>query len=143
MKLKIQKVNEDAIIPKYANFGDAGFDLHAVVNDILKPGERKLIGTGLRFEIPEGFEIQVRPRSGLALKKGISIVNSPGTVDSGYRGDVGIIMINHGQEDFPINKGDRIAQAVLNKVERAEIEEVNELSDSERGEGGFGSTGIK
>ena len=143
MKLKIKKLNSDAILPSYAHKGDAGMDLFSIKDYILKPGERVFIETGLAFEIEEGYEIQIRPRSGLALKYGLSIVNSPGTVDSGYRGPINIILINHGQETFTVNKGDKVAQAVLNKIEKAEIEEVSELSESQRGDGGFGSTGIK
>jgi len=143
VKLKIKKLNESAVIPSYAHKGDAGMDLFSTEEYNLKPKERKLISTGLSVEVPEGYELQVRPRSGLALKKGISIVNAPGTIDAGYRGEIGVIMINHGEEDFEINKGDKIAQAILNKVEFAEIQEVDELNESERGEGGFGSTGNK
>ena len=143
MKLKIKKLSSDAILPSYAHKGDAGMDLFSIKDYILKPGERVFIETGLAFEIEEGYEIQIRPRSGLALKYGLSIVNSPGTVDSGYRGPINIILINHGQETFTVNKGDKVAQAVLNKIEKAEIEEVSELSESQRGDGGFGSTGIK
>ena len=143
MKLKIKKLNPEAILPSYAHKGDAGMDLFSIKDYILKPGERVFIETGLAFEIEEGYEIQIRPRSGLALKYGLSIVNSPGTVDSGYRGPINIILINHGQETFTVNKGDKVAQAVLNKIEKAEIEEVSELSESQRGDGGFGSTGIK
>ena len=143
MKIFIKKINSDAIIPRYANPGDAGMDLFSISEHLLRPGERCLVSTGLSFEIPEGYEVQIRPRSGLALKKGISIVNSPGTVDSGYRGEIGIIIINHGQENFEIKKGDKIAQAVINKFEVGEIEEVDELNESERGAGGYGSTGLK
>jgi len=141
MKLRIKKLHEDAKIPVYANPGDAGMDLFSITDYELKPGERKLIGTGLAFEIPSGYEMQLRPRSGLALKHGISLVNTPGTVDSGYRGEVGLIVINHGEEIFKINRGDKIAQAVLNKIEFAELEEVLDLSISERNSGGFGSSG--
>ena len=143
MKLKIKRLNNEAIIPQYARKGDAGMDLFSISEHILKPGERCLVATGLSFEIPEGYEVQIRPRSGLALKKGISLVNSPGTIDAGYRGEIGIIIINHGREDFEIKKGDKIAQAVINKFETGEIEEVEELENSDRGEGGFGSSGTK
>ena len=143
MKLKIKRLNNEAIIPQYARKGDAGMDLFSISEHILKPGERCLVATWLSFEIPEGYEVQIRPRSGLALKKGISLVNSPGTIDAGYRGEIGIIIINHGREDFEIKKGDKIAQAVINKFETGEIEEVEELENSDRGEGGFGSSGTK
>lgn len=143
MKLKFKKLKQNAILPIYAHYGDAGMDLFSIEISDLKPGERKLISTGLAVEVPYGYELQIRPRSGLALKKGISIVNAPGTIDSGYRGEIAVIMINHGQDNFEINEGDKIAQAILNKIENAEIEEVEELSETSRGESGFGSTGIK
>ena len=143
MKVKIKKLHKDAVVPKYAHEGDAGVDFFAITKHSLKSGERCLVGTGLSFEFPNGYELQIRPRSGLALKKGISIVNTPGTLDAGYRGELGIIIINHGQEDFEINPGDKIAQGVFNKIEICEFEEVEELSDSVRGGGGFGSTGLK
>ncbi|HRZ85410.1 MAG TPA: dUTP diphosphatase [Candidatus Paceibacterota bacterium] len=140
-KIKIKKLDENAVLPFYAKKGDAGVDFSSIKRYLIKPGERCLIETGLAFEIPEGYELQIRPRSGLALKKGISIVNSPGTIDSGYRGELGIILINHGEEDFEINLGDKIAQGVFNKIENAQFEEVYELSKSDRGSGGFGHTG--
>lgn len=142
VKIKIKKLDKEAILPCYAQKSDAGMDLFSTSEHILKPSERCLVSTGLSFEIPEGYEAQIRPRSGLALKKGISLVNTPGTIDAGYRGEIGVIVINHGNEDFEIKKGDKIAQAVINKFEVGEIEEVEELSESERGEGGFGSTGF-
>ncbi|MBR9683008.1 dUTP diphosphatase [Candidatus Woesearchaeota archaeon] len=142
MVIKIKRLNKDAVMPSYAKYGDAGMDVCALEEAVLKPGEIKLISTGLAFEIPYGTELQIRPRSGLALKKGISIVNSPGTLDYGYRGELKIILINHGQEDFEVKKEDRIAQVVLNRVEIVKVEEVDELSETERGEGGFGSTGV-
>ena len=124
MKIKFKKLKENAILPKYAHEGDAGMDLVSCENCFLKPGERILVPIGIAVEIPYGYEMQIRPRSGFALKNGISIVNSPGTVDSGYRGELGVILINHGQEDFEVKAGDKIAQAVLNKVEIVEIEEI-------------------
>jgi len=141
MKLKIKKLNPEAIIPAYQTKEAAGFDLHSIENVILKPGERKLIGTGLAFEIEYGYEVQIRPRSGLAYKHGITVLNSPGTIDSDYRGEIKVLLINHSDEEFEIKKGDRIAQAVVAPVIQAEIVEVEELSSTERGEGGFGSTG--
>lgn len=143
MKLKIKKLHKDAIIPKYQTKGAAGFDLHAIEGGILGAGCRTLIKTGLAVEVPEGYELQVRPRSGLALNNGISVVNSPGTVDCDFRGEVGVILINHGVEFFQWKPGDRIAQAVIAKVEHADIEVVETLSETERGEGGFGSTNKK
>ena len=114
---------------------------HLIESITINPGGRALIPTGLRVAIPEGYEIQVRPRSGLALKNGITLLNTPGTIDADYRGDIGVIVINHGTEPFTIMAGDRIGQIVLNKVERIEWKEVDNLSDTIRGEGGFGSTG--
>lgn len=140
MKIRIQKEN-GAKVPSYAHPGDAGLDLYAAEESILKPGNRKLISTGIRVALPPGYEGQIRPKSGLAIKHGISVVNTPGTIDAGYRGVVGVILINHGQEDFQVEKHMKIAQMVINKVEFADIEEVLELDESERGEGGFGSTG--
>ena len=144
MKLKIKKLKSSARIPKYEHGGDVGMDLYSCENYLIKPGERELISTGLSVEFDVGYEMQIRPRSGLALKKGISIVNSPGTIDAGYRGEIGVIIINHGSEDFEIKAGDKIAQAVMNKVEIVEIKEVTDeevLGGSVRGEGGFGSSG--
>lgn len=142
MKIKIKKLHKDAIIPSYQSPEAAGFDLHALHSHTLKAGERMLIPTGLAFEVENGFELQVRPRSGLALKNGISVLNTPGTVDSDYRGEIRVLLINHSNEDFCINAKERIAQAVVCAVWRASFEEVSELSPSVRGEGGFGSSGI-
>ena len=142
VKFKVKKLKENAIIPQYAKPGDAGMDLFSTEKYSVNPGQRVVVSTGIATEFPEGYELQVRPRSGLAMKKGISIVNTPGTVDAGYRGEIGIIIINLGQEVFEINPGDKIAQAVLNKFEVAEIEEASELSETVRGAGGFGSTGV-
>jgi dUTP pyrophosphatase len=141
MILKIKKLNEKAIIPAYQSEEAAGFDLHSIEDIVIKVGERKLIGTGLAFEIEKGFEVQIRPRSGLAFKHGITVLNSPGTIDSDYRGEIKVLLVNLGEEDFEIKKGERIAQAVIAPVVQAEFEEVKELSDTKRGIGGFGSTG--
>ena len=141
MKLKIKKLNEEAIIPAYQSEEAAGFDLHSVEDYVLKTGERKLINTGLAFETEPGYEVQIRPRSGLAFKHGITVLNSPGTIDSDYRGEIKVLLINLGSEDFEIKKGERIAQAVVAPVIQAEIVEVDELNDTKRGKGGFGSTG--
>ena len=140
MKLKIQRVGE-VTLPNYAHPGDAGMDLYSAEEHVLKPGERKLIPTGIKIALPSGYEAQIRPKSGLALKHGISIVNTPGTIDEGYRGIVGVIAINHGDVEFKVEKNSKIAQMVINKVETLEIEEVDSLEDTKRGEGGFGSTG--
>lgn len=132
-------------IPAYETQLSAGVDLRANLDEkiILKPFERKLVKTGLFLEIPAGYEAQVRPRSGFALKQGVTVLNSPGTIDADYRGEVGVILINLGQEDVEIAHGDRIAQLVFAKVEQAEWEESSQLSETERGSGGFGSTGKK
>lgn len=142
MKLQIQRIG-DVPVPSYKHEGDAGFDLHAAESCVLEPGQRKIVPTGLKMAVPMGYEAQVRPRSGLAAKHGISVVNTPGTIDAGYRGEVGVILINHGNEAFTVEKGERIAQMVINQIEIVELEEVKELSETLRGEGGFGSTGTK
>lgn len=143
--MKVKVINESHNdLPQYETESSAGMDVRAHIEEgriILSPGERALIKTGLKLEIPVGYEVQVRPRSGLAYKKGITVLNSPGTIDADYRGDVGVILINHGDEDFEVMDGERIGQIVLNKYERIEWEEAGELSDTERGSGGFGSTG--
>jgi len=142
VNIKIKKLHPDAIIPNYAHEGDAGMDVYSVEEAKLYSLERRLIRTGLSFEIPKGYEIQVRPKSGLALKYGITIVNTPGTLDSGYRGELGVILMNTDKNIYEVKKGEKIAQIVLNKIEFAEIEEVGELSGTTRGAGGFGSTGL-
>ncbi len=142
MKVKvINKSNNE--LPAYETSASAGLDLRAFVPETvtLLPFERKLIKTGLFLEIPEGYEAQVRPRSGLALKSGITVLNSPGTIDADYRGEVGVILINLSQDKFEINTGDRIAQLIFAKVKQAKWILTEELSETERGEGGFGSTG--
>ena len=141
MKLKIKKLNSNAVIPIYQTKEAAGFDLHSIEDVILKIGERKLISTGLAFEIEYGYEVQIRPRSGLAFKYGITVLNTPGTIDSDYRGEIKVLLINLGEKDFEIKKGDRIAQAIVTPVIQAEIVEVESLSETDRGSGGFGSTG--
>lgn len=143
---KVQIINSSKHeLPSYATSGSAGMDLRANIEQpiTLQPMERKLIPTGIKFALPKGLEVQVRPRSGLALKHGITCVNTPGTVDSDYRGDVGVILINLGTEPFTIYDGDRIAQMVVNRYEQIEWEPVTELSETERGEGGFGHSGVK
>ena len=148
-------------LPKYAHKGDAGFDLRANVEEIkndnylfnairfnattiiLNPGGRVLIPTGLYMAIPEGYELQIRPRSGLALKYGITVVNTPGTIDSTYRGNIGVILKNDGTEPFIIEQGDRIAQGVLNKVEEANLIEVDSLDETDRSDSGYGKSGVK
>jgi dUTP pyrophosphatase len=146
INIKIKRLDKkfsDIPLPSYSTKGSAGMDIRAAVEDkfILKKGKVELIPTNLSVEIPEGFEIQVRPRSGLAIKNGIGILNSPGTIDSDYRGEIKIIMMNFGSEDFVINRGDRIAQLVVSKIYSAKFLETDNLNDSHRGEGGFGHTG--
>lgn len=141
--LKIHRIHEDAILPCYANPGDAGLDLYSVDETIIEPCETKLIKTGIRIELPQNTEAQVRPRSGLALKHSITVLNTPGTIDEGYRGEIGIILINHGKNAFKVEKGMKIAQMIVKPVWDVRIQEVSELSDTVRGEGGFGSSGIR
>ncbi|MCI6610320.1 MAG: dUTP diphosphatase [Ezakiella sp.] len=143
MRVKVINKSNNPL-PEYQTAGSAGIDVRAFIKKdiVLKSGERKLIPTGLYFEIPEGYEIQVRARSGLALKYGISLVNGIGTIDSDYRGELGVILINLGEEDFIIKNGDRIAQIVLSKYETIEFAEFETLSKTDRGESGFGSSGI-
>jgi dUTP pyrophosphatase len=143
MNLKIKRINEEAILPQYAHEGDAGLDLFSIEDKIIKPGETTLIHTGIQMELPKDTEAQVRPRSGLALKHSITVLNTPGTIDEGYRGEVGVILINHGKANFKVEKQMKIAQMVIKPVFRVQIEEVSELSETERAEGGFGSTGLK
>ncbi|HYG62840.1 MAG TPA: dUTP diphosphatase [Thermoanaerobaculia bacterium] len=146
MKVRIQRLPAalDLPLPTPASPGSAGFDLRAAVDGelVLRPGERALVPTGLRLEIPPGWEGQVRPRSGLALRHGIGVANAPGTIDSDYRGEVGVILINLGESPFSVNRGDRVAQLVIAPVQRVEWDEVDALEPSARGEGGFGSTGV-
>lgn len=132
-----------AVVPSYETIGSAGADIRAFLEEsvTIKPFERAMIPTGLKFEIPLGYEMQIRPRSGLAAKSGITVLNTPGTIDSDYRGEVKIILINLGKDDFIVNNGDRIAQAVIAPVTQGKFRVVNELSSTSRGEGGFGSTG--
>ena len=133
--------NDDLPLPSYATHGAAGMDVMSNEDVTLAPGARRAVATGLALAIPEGFEIQIRPRSGLALKHGLSVPNAPGTIDSDYRGELKILLINHGADPFVIRRGDRIAQAVLSPVVRASWIEVGELDETHRGHGGFGSTG--
>lgn len=139
--LKIKRLRADAVLPNYAHPGDAGLDLYACEEKELQPGERALIPTGIAIELPPFTEAQVRPRSGLALKHGVTVLNTPGTIDEGYRGEVGIILINLGNKPFKVEKGSKIAQLVVKPVLRVEVQEVQHLSETIRGEGGFGSTG--
>ena len=141
--MKIRRLREDAVIPRYAHGPeeDAGMDLHSVESVTLAPGDTKLVATGLTIELPPGFEAQIRPRSGLALKHSITLPNSPATIDPGYRGEIRVILQNLGREAFEIHPGDRIAQMVIARYEAVEWVEEGELSESVRGQGGFGSSG--
>lgn len=143
ISVQIKKMNPQAEIPKYMTSGSAGCDIKACLPEPLeiRPGERLAVPTGLAFGIPEGYEVQVRPRSGLAIKQGITVVNAPGTIDSDYRGEVMVLLINLGKEPVRIAHGDRIAQCVLQKVSQVEWTLVNNLESTQRGAGGFGSTG--
>ena len=142
MRVKIINKSNNAL-PAYETASSAGMDLRAFVDAdvVLKPFERKLIPTGLYIELPDGYEAQIRPRSGLAIKSGITVLNSPGTIDADYRGEIKVILINLSQDDFTIKSGDRICQMVIAKHEKAEFVEVDEISETERGSGGFGHTG--
>ncbi|MHC1722595.1 MAG: dUTP diphosphatase [Aminipila sp.] len=142
LNLKIKKLNPNAIIPNHSHEGDAGLDLYSINKCEIDPGEIKLINTGISIELPQNTEAQIRPRSGLALKNGITVLNSPGTIDEGYRGEIGIIIINHGKESFKVEIGMKIAQMVIKPIIKVIIEEVEEISYTERGQCGFGSTGI-
>jgi dUTP diphosphatase len=144
MEVKVINKSNHAL-PAYETIASAGLDVRANISESieLKPMERALVKTGLFLEIPVGSECQVRPRSGLALKKGVSVLNSPGTIDADYRGEVGVILVNMSSETFVVENGERIAQLVFAKVEQAQWQEVDELSTTDRGSGGFGSTGVK
>ena len=146
VRIVIKKLpgNEDIPLPRYMTPHASGMDIHAAVAEdmVLNPGEAKLIPTGISIAIPEGFEGQVRPRSGLALRHGVSVLNTPGTIDADYRGEVGIILINLGKDPFVVKRGDRIAQLTVNKVYQARLELASDLTGTERNEGGFGHSGI-
>lgn len=137
--------NSNNPLPQYATIGSAGLDLRANISEpiVIKPLERKLIPTGLHISLPKGYEMQIRPRSGMAIKHGITCINTPGTIDSDYRGDIGVGLINLSNELFTVNPGDRIAQGVLNKVEQINWVEVSTLDETERASNGYGHTGIK
>lgn len=143
INMKIKRLSDDAQVPQYQTKEAAGADLHACIKEpvVIQPGAIELVPTGIAFEIPVGYEVQLRPRSGLALKHGITLPNSPATIDSDYRGEIKVIMMNLGQEPFRIENGERIAQMVVARHETAEFTEVSELGESIRGENAFGSTG--
>ena len=142
MKLKVKVVDNKAILPAYAHPGDAGLDLFSVESREILPGESALIRTGLMIELPENSEAQIRPRSGLALNHQVTLLNTPGTIDYGYRGEIKVIMINHGKNSFQVEQGMKIAQMVIKPVLTVEVVQVEELSETKRGDGGFGSTGL-
>jgi len=142
LEIAVQKLHAEVKMPAYAHEGDAGLDLYSTINHTLQPGERVLIPTGLKMAIPHGYEGQVRPKSGLALKHGLTVLNTPGTVDAPYRGEVGVILINlDPKTPYEVKKGEKVAQMVFNKIEYATFTEASDLTVTTRGEGGFGSTG--
>ena len=142
MTLRFRKVHPDAVLPSYAHPSDAGMDVRSVEDLTIAPGKRALVHTGLVMLLPPMYEAQVRPRSGLALKSGVTVLNTPGTIDSGYRGEVGVILANFGEADFQVKKGDKVAQIVIAPVTQPEIVETTEVDETDRGAGGFGSTGV-
>ena len=144
-KILIKRLSKEVPLPKYGTSGSSGMDLAANINANIDidPGKTAIIPTGLALSIPKGFEVQIRPRSGLAAKQKISVLNTPGTIDADYRGEIKVILINLGQETFKVEKGLRIAQMVVSPVVQAQLKEVDDLSETERGKGGFGSTGTK
>ena len=142
MKVLFRRVRPEAVLPSYAHPGDAGMDVMSAEALVIPPGGRALVHTGLVMVLPPGYEAQVRPRSGLALKHGVTVLNTPGTIDEGYRGEVGVILANFGDAPFAVNVGDRVAQIVVAPVTRAEIGETLEVGETDRGAGGFGSTGV-
>jgi len=145
IKIQIKKLSNSVSIPKYETSGSSGMDIaaHTEANIIINPGEKALVSTGFSIAIPRGYEVQIRPRSGLAVKKNITVLNTPGTIDADYRGEIKVILINLGTEKFVIENGERIAQMIVCPVVQANLEEVEELSNTERGSDGFGSTGTR
>jgi dUTP pyrophosphatase len=144
-KIQIRKLSNEVLTPKYETLGSSGMDLAAHIEQdiIINPGDKALIPTGFSLSIPRGYEVQIRPRSGLAAKKGITVLNTPGTIDADYRGEIKIILINLSKDKFYVKKGERIAQMVVCPVVQVQLEEVQDLSVTSRGAGGFGSTGVK
>lgn len=142
MVLRFKRIHPDAVLPAYAHESDAGMDIRSVEDLVIPVGHRALVHTGLVMLLPPMYEAQVRPRSGLALKAGVTVLNTPGTIDSGYRGEVGVILANFGERDFEVKKGDKIAQIVIAPVTQPQIVETDEVDDTDRGAGGFGSTGV-
>jgi len=142
MKLKIKRIDENAILPQYAHSTDSGMDLFSIEDKIILANETTLIKTGLKIELPPNTEAQIRPKSGIALKNSVTVLNTPGTIDEGYTGEICIILINHGNSPYKVNKGEKIAQMVIMPVIRVEVEEIEVLNETSRGVGGFGSTGV-
>ncbi len=142
MTLRFKRIHPDAVLPAYAHPSDAGMDLKSVADVVIPRGGRALVPTGLVVLLPPGYEAQVRPRSGLALKHGVTVLNSPGTIDSGYRGEIGVILANFGAADFAVKTGDKIAQLVIAPVTQPQVEETDVIDETDRGAGGFGSTGV-
>ena len=144
-KIQIKKLSNEVLTPKYETPGSSGMDIAAYINEdvIINSGDKALIPTGFSLSIPQGYEVQIRPRSGLAIKKGITILNTPGTIDSDYRGEIKVVLINLSKDKFTVQNGERIAQMVVCPIVQVSIEEVKELSETNRGIGGFGSTGTK
>ena len=142
MTLRFKRIHPDAVLPAYAHPSDAGMDLKSVADVVIPRGGRALVPTGLVVLLPPGYEAQVRPRSGLALKHGVTVLNSPGTIDSGYRGEIGVILANFGADDFAVKTGDKIAQLVIAPVTQPQVEEADVVDETDRGVGGFGSTGV-
>jgi dUTP pyrophosphatase len=144
-KIKIKKLSDDVLTPKYETPGSSGMDLAAYINKniIINPGEKALVPTGFSLSVPQNYEVQIRPRSGLAVKKGITVLNTPGTIDSDYRGEIKVVLINLSKDIFIVKNGERIAQMVVCPVEKVSMQEVRDLSETDRGKDGFGSTGTK
>ena len=143
MTLRFKRIHPEAVLPAYAHASDAGMDVRSVADLVIPAGGRALVPTGLVAIIPPMYEIQVRPRSGLALKHGVTVLNTPGTIDSGYRGEIGVILANFGDKEFSVAKGNKIAQLVFAPVVQPEIEETDTIDETDRGAGGFGSTGVR
>lgn len=142
MTLAFKRIHPDAVLPAYAHPSDAGMDLRSVADVVIPRGGRALVPTGLVILLPPLYEAQVRPRSGLALKHGVTVLNSPGTIDAGYRGEIGVILANFGEADFAVKRGDKIAQLVIAPVTQPQVEETDAVDETDRGAGGFGSTGV-
>ena len=142
MQMRVKRLLPDAILPKYAHQGDAGLDLYAARELVIRPTEATVVPTGIAVELPPGTEAGIRPRSGLAREWAVTVLNSPGTIDEGYRGEIGVVLINHGLRTFQVKRGTRIGQLVIQRRLQVEVVEVDRLSETDRGDGGFGSTGI-